>query len=263
MTMAWAGVAMKKDYPYSFRPLLTSHEVAAPQLKWILSKTSVKHVAILGPNNDSGVATGGDAHDAYQALGVAKIDFEKFDADRTDFSPILTRLISEGIDAIDTDGSAPVTAGLIIKQARELGFKGVIIRTGGEGTADILKIAGAAAEGLYVHQPINPEDPSVQNYIKRYQAKYESDMNAYSPVLYANVQALFAAIEKADTVTDVDKVAQTMADMKDFDTVLGKVNWTSGKDYEMRHQFLTPFYVGQVSGGKVKIVASCTFDACN
>lgn len=262
MTMAWAGVAMQKEYPYSFRPLLTSHEVAGPQLKWILGKEKVTHVAILGPNNDSGQATGGDAQDAYKAAGVANIDFEKYEADRTDFSPILTKLISEGVDAIDTDGSAPVTAGLIVKQARELGFKGVMIRTGGEGTADILKIAGKDAEGLYVHQPINLDDPRMQDYLKRYHAKYQGEMNAYSPVLYANVQALFAAMEKAGTVTDVDKIAQTMADLKDFETVLGKVNWTSGKDYDLKHQFLTPFYIGQVSNGKLNTVASCTFDAC-
>jgi branched-chain amino acid transport system substrate-binding protein len=263
MTMAWSSVAMKKEYPYSFRPLLTSREVAMPQLKWILSKVHVKYVAILCPNNESGQATGGDALEAYKALGVPAVQLEMYESDRNDFSPLMTKLISQDIDAIDLDGSPPVTAGLIVKQARELGFEGAIIRTGGEGTADILKVAGKdAAEGLYVHQPINPDDPKIKDYVKRYAAKYKGDMNAYSPVLYANAQALFAAMEKAGTATDVDKVAQTMADMKDFDTVLGKVNWTTGRDYQLKHQFLTPFYVGQVSGGHVKIVASCTFDQC-
>jgi branched-chain amino acid transport system substrate-binding protein len=263
MTMAWSSVAMKEEYPYSFRPLLTSREVALPQLKWILSKVAVKHVVIVGPNNESGQATSGDARDAYKRLGVPDVGLEMYEADRADFSPLLTKLIAGNIDAIDLDGSAPVTAGLIVKQARELGFKGAIIRTGGEGTADILKVAGAnAAEGLYVHQPINPDDPKIKDYVARYAAAYKGDMNAYSPVLYANVQVLFAAMEKAGTVTDVDKIAETMAGMHDFETVLGKVNWTKGSDYEMKHQFLTPFYVGQISGGRLKIVASCNFDGC-
>lgn len=263
MTMAWAKVAMKRDYPYSFRPLLTSREIALPQLKWIQAKLNVKHVVVLGPRNESGQTTGQDALAAYKAVGVPTVDLEMYEADRNDFSPILTKLIARGIDAIDTDGSAPVTTGLIVKQARELGFKGAIIRTGGEGTADILRVAGAeAAAGMYLHQPINPGDARIQEYLRRYSQKYAGDMNAYSPVLYANVQALFAAMEKAGTVSDVDKVAQTLANMKDVDTVLGKVNWTGGAGYEQQHQLLTPFYVGQIVDGKPKIVATCSFDSC-
>src|SRR3546814_12759817 len=79
-----------------------------------------------------------------------------FERDRLDMVPLLTRLMAQGVDAIDLDGNAPATAGLIVKQARELGFKGLIIRSGGPATPEIIKVAGKqATAGMVVYAPID------------------------------------------------------------------------------------------------------------
>jgi branched-chain amino acid transport system substrate-binding protein len=144
-----------------------------------------------------------------------------------------------------------------------MGFKGPIIRTGGDATADIIKVAGAAnAEGLYVHQTIDTSDAKVAEYVKRYTDKYKGDMNAFSPMFYANVQVLFAGMQKAGTTTDVDKIRDAMVALSGTDTVIGKVSWTGEQLYGVKRQIDAPFYIGQIKAGKSVIVAKCTTKGC-
>jgi branched-chain amino acid transport system substrate-binding protein len=263
MTMAFTPKALSKDFPYSFRPVISTEEFSDPQIGWVVKKLGAKNVGGLFPNDESGQQVALANAKAYEKAG-AKFDArEFFERERVDFVPLLTRLFAKNIDAIELDGNSPTTAGLIVKQAREMGFKGPIIRTGGDATADIIKVAGAAnAEGLYVHQTIDPNDPKVAAYVKRYTDKYKSDMNAFSPMFHANVQVLFAAMQKAGTTTDVDKIRDAMVSLSGTDTVIGKVSWTGEQLYGVKRQIDAPFYIGQIKGGKSVIIAKCTTKAC-
>jgi branched-chain amino acid transport system substrate-binding protein len=263
MTMAFTPKALSKDFPYSFRPVISTEEFSDPQIGWVVKKLGAKNVGGLFPNDESGQQVALANAKAYEKAG-AKFDArEFFERERVDFVPLLTRLFAKNIDVIELDGNSPTTAGLIVKQAREMGFKGPIIRTGGDATADIIKVAGAAnAEGLYVHQTIDPNDPKVAEYVKRYTDKYKSDMNAFSPMFYANVQVLFAGMQKAGTTTDVDKIRDAMVALSGTDTVIGKVSWTGEQQYGVKRQIDAPFYIGQIKGGKSVIVAKCTTKGC-
>ena len=118
----------------------------------------------------SGQQVGAANEAAYEAVGAKFVAKEFFERERVDFVPLLTRVLAQNIDAFELDGNAPQTAGLLVKQLRELGFKGPIIRTGGDATADILKIAGKdATENVYVHQPINTDsagDPGIHQALR-------------------------------------------------------------------------------------------------
>jgi branched-chain amino acid transport system substrate-binding protein len=262
MTMAFTPKALGKEFPYSFRPVISTDEFSEPQIGWVVKKLGSKRIGGLFPNDESGQQVALANARAYEKAGANFDAREFFERERVDFVPLLTRLFSKNIDTIELNGNSPTTAGLIVKQARELGFKGPIIRTGGDATADIIKVAGkAAAEGVYVHQTINPTDPAVAAYIKRYAAKYKGDMNAFSPMFHANVQMLFGAMQKAGTVTDSEKIRDTMAAMTGFDTVIGKAGWTEGA-YGIKRQIDAPFYVGQIRDGASVIVAKCSTKAC-
>jgi branched-chain amino acid transport system substrate-binding protein len=251
MTMAFTPKALSAEYKYSLRPVIPSDVFSDPQIKWVVQKLGAKRVGGLFPNDESG-----------QQVGAAN-EAAFFERERVDFVPLLTRVLAQNIDAFELDGNSPQTAGLLVKQLRELGFKGPIIRTGGDATADILKIAGKeATENVYVHQPINPELASIQAYTKRFEAKYKVPLNAFSPFFYANVQMLFAGMQKAGTVTDVDKVREAVLGLKDFDSVLGKVNWIGQAQWKSNQQLDAPFYVALIKGGEAHVVAKCTPAVC-
>ena len=263
MTMAFTPKALSADYKYSFRPVIPSDVFSDPQIKWVVQKLGAKRIGGLFPNDESGQQVGAANEAAYQAVGAKFVAKEFFERERVDFVPLLTRVLAQNIDAFELNGNSPQTAGLLVKQLRELGFKGPIIRTGGDATADILKIAGKdATENVYVHQPINTDAPAIQQYTKRFEAKYKTPLNAFSPFFYANVQMVFAAMQKAGTVTDSDKVREAMLGLKDFETVLGKVNWTGQAQWKSNQQLDAPFYVALLKGGAAQVVAKCTPKAC-
>lgn len=263
MTMAFTPKALSPDYKYSFRPVLPSDVFSDPQVKWVVEKLGVKRIGGLFPNDESGQQVAAANEAGYVAVGAKFVAKEFFERERVDFVPLLTRVLAQNIDAFELDGNSPQTAGLLVKQLRELGFKGPIIRTGGDATADLLKIAGKeATENVYVHQPINPESPAIQEYTKRFEAKYRIPLNAFSPFFYANLQMMFAGMQKAGTVTDTDKVREAMLGLKDFDSVLGKVNWMGDKLWKSNQQLDAPFYVALIKGGAAHVVAKCTPAQC-
>lgn len=263
MTMAFTPKALSAEYKYSFRPVIPSDVFSDPQVKWVVEKLGAKRIGGLFPNDESGQQVGAANEAGYVAVGAKFVAKEFFERERVDFVPLLTRVLAQNIDAFELNGNSPQTAGLLVKQLRELGFKGPIIRTGGDATADLLKIAGKeATENVYVHQSINPDSASIQEYTKRFEAKYKISLNAFSPFFYANVQMLFAAMQKAGTVTDADKVRQAMLGLKDFDSVLGKVNWMGEAQWKSNQQLEAPFYVAVIKGGAAHVVAKCTPKLC-
>jgi len=263
MTMAFTPKALSPEFTYSFRPVIPTDVFSDPQSKWVVQKLGVKRIGGLFPNDESGQQISGANEAAYSAVGAKFVAKEFFERERVDFVPLLTRVLAQNIDAFELDGTSPQTAGLLVKQLRELGFKGPIIRTGGDATADILKIAGKeAAENVYVHQPIDPEAPAMSGYIKRFETKYKVPMNAFSPFFYADLQVLFAAMKKAGTVTDTDKVRDAMLSLGDFETVLGKVSWTGQAQWKSNQQLDAPFYVALLKGGVAHIVAKCNSTQC-
>jgi branched-chain amino acid transport system substrate-binding protein len=262
-TMAFTDKAMNKDTPYSFRPVLPSSLFSLPQAKWVVKELGITKIAGFYPNDETGQALLKDNEEAYKAAGAGFVIKETFERERTDFTPLLTRVIASDAEAIELSGNSPQTAGLIVKQAREFGWDKPIIRTGGDATADIINVAGAQfAEGVYVHQPLNVEMPETKAYVDRWKAKYKTEVNGFSPFFYVNMKMLFEGIKKAGTVDDTDKIRAAMLELKDYPSVLGPVSWTGEQKYGINHQLNAPFYVGQIKGGKSVTIATCDLDTC-
>lgn len=263
MTLGFTAKALQKDKPFTFRPNVTTAEVSQPQIDWLVKTQGVKTVGALFPNDETGQQIAKDLRAAYKKAGADLAATEFFERDRVDFVPLLTRMSARGIDAIELDGNSPTTAGLIVKQAREIGFTGKILRTGGPATQEIVNVAGVeAAEGMFVHTPIDPSLPSTKAYADRYVATYKHAMNGFSPAFYDGTNMLFEAMRRAGTVTDTDAVRQALEKLSDFPGSMGKLNWTGQEVYGINHQLNAPFYVAEVVGGKEIIRAKCDVTRC-
>jgi branched-chain amino acid transport system substrate-binding protein len=263
-TLGFTTKALGPDKLYSFRPPVTTAEVSQPQIDWLVKTQGIKKVGALFPNDETGQSISKDLEEAYKKAGSALSAKEFFERERVDFVPLLTRMMARGIDAIELDGNAPATSGLILKQARELGFKGKIIRTGGPATQEIINVAGkAAAEGMFVHTPIDPQQVSTKAYVDLYAAKYKTAMNGFSPAFYDATNMLFEAMRRAETVSDSDKVRIELEKIKDFPGALGSLSWTGQATYGINHQLNAPFFIAEVKDGTEVIRARCTVDGCH
>lgn len=265
VTLGFTNKALAADKPLSFRPVITTLEFAEPQIMWMVKSLGVKKAGGLFPNDESGQVIARDLEQAYRKAGGELTAKEFFERDRVDFVPLLTRMLARGIDTIELDGNAPGTAGLIAKQARELGFKGRIVRTGGPATAEIIAVAGKeASEGMIVHAVLDPSTRSTRTYMDLYIAKYKAAPNGFSPSFHDFTNMLFEAMRRAGTVTDTQKVRLELEKLKDFEGVLGKLNWTGKASYGIDHQLAVPFYVAEIKNGIEVVRARCTVAAgCN
>ena len=262
LTLGFTSKALMPEKPFTFRPNLTTGEISQPQIDWIVKSQGLKTVGALFPNDETGQQIAKDVAKAYKKAG-AVMTTEFFGRDRVDFIPLLTKLLAAGVDAIELDGNSPVTAGQIVQQARDVGFEGIIIRTGGPATQDIINVAGkAAAEGLFVHSGIDLAIPGVAAYQARYEKTYNAKMNGFSPYFFDGVNMLFKAMQIAGTVEDSAAVRDALAEIKDYPGVLGTLNWTGKEKYGIAHQIDAPFYVARVKDGEEVIVARCNVNVC-
>ena len=261
MTLAFSPRALGPDAPFAFRPVITTGEFSDPQVAWLMKTKPSKQVVSLLPNDETGQQMGAGNTASYAKAG-AKLQVEYYERERVDFVPVLTRLLMTA-DALEIGGNSPTTAGLILKQARELGYRGPVFVTGGDVAAEAVKVAGKeAAEGVYVHLPIDTGLPDTAAYVARFKAKNGPNMNGFSPFFYAGLQMLFTAMQKAGTVEDTTKIAATLEGLSDVPTAMGKAGWTGEKQYGIQHQIDLPFYVGQIKDGVVTKVATCDVNAC-
>jgi branched-chain amino acid transport system substrate-binding protein len=66
------------------------------------------------------------SHDerAYEKAGIKVVFKDFYERGTQDFLPILTRVVAVKPDIIDFDGSTPADSGVILKQARQIGYAG-------------------------------------------------------------------------------------------------------------------------------------------
>ena len=148
---------------------------------------------------------------------------QKFSSGDKDFRAQLTAIKAANPDAIFVPGYYS-EAGLIVKQARELGIS--IPLFGGDGweAPELIQIGGKALEGTYYSTHYSPENdsPVVQNFVAKYKAKYNNEVpDAMAALGYDSALVLADAIKRAGT-TDGPKLRDAIAATKDFSGVTGK-----------------------------------------
>lgn len=181
------------------------------------------------------VAVLSDAASAYSD-GLQKFFKEKFIADGgeivadqkysggdKDFKAQLTTIKAANPDAIFVPGYY-TEAGLIVLQARQLGITVPLIGGDGWEGAPLIQIGGDALQGCYFSTHYSAEDksPQVQEFVKRFQAKYNGETpDAMAALGYDSAMILADAMKRAGT-TESAKLRDAIAATKDFPGVTGK-----------------------------------------
>ncbi|MGB9776908.1 MAG: ABC transporter substrate-binding protein [Anaerolineae bacterium] len=157
--------------------------------------------------------------DAFEAGGGKVVVWETYTAGDTDFTAILTKVKDANPDVLYLPDYYS-TVNVIAAQANQMGIKAV--KLGGDGW-DSPNLDRTAAAGGFFTNHYSSEDtrPVVQEFVKKYQAKYGSVPDALAALAYDAANILFQAIQQAGT-DDPVKVAQTMEKGK-FSVVSGDI----------------------------------------
>lgn len=140
-----------------------------------------------------------------------------------DFKAQLTAIKPGAPDAIFASGYYNET-GLIAVQARELGINVPLLGGDGWDSPSLVQVAGKAIEGSFFSNHFSVEDtsPRIQEWVKKYQSKYNKTPDAMSALGYDSAMILADAIKRAGT-TEGKALGAAIAGTKDFEGITGKI----------------------------------------
>ncbi len=209
---------------YVFRNSLPESAAIPQSIKRAKAKYNLKKVAIMySDNNDLAVSGYKTIQQTLKEEGIEVLGVETFADKNTDFSAQLTKIATLKPDAVMVAGLYQEAA-LILKKARELGINVPVVGNNGFNSPQLIKSAGAAADGAVVASPWFPgkDDPKVKKFIADYKAKYNKEPDQFAAQAYDALQIMAIALEKSGSNTDRKKLREQLAAVKDYDGVTGK-----------------------------------------
>ena len=209
-----------------------STDVLIPEgIRVTQEKLGYQRVATIADTVDFASRVSDEVHrKVFTESGVEVLTTETFATGDTDFSSQLTRIKALNPDAIFISAQQ-IEVIKILTQGRELGIPTDIPFISHVLSIDEIRSAGDAAEGAitFTSWVSTAETPGNQAFVQNYIAKYDMEPSVWAAQSYAAVYILAEAIKNAQS-TDSDAIAAALAEIKDFDTILGKFSFDSNGD---------------------------------
>ncbi|WP_313697904.1 ABC transporter substrate-binding protein [Achromobacter sp.] len=242
---------------YNFRTMNSNVEFGPAMVKWLKeNRPEAKKVALIVPNDATGQVVMPTLGQAYKDAGYS-VWSEGYERGSKEFTPLLMRMMAQDTDVLDLNLNAPGEAGLLVKQARQIGYKGIIWQVGGPGIDEVADIAGPLAEGFMSYDVFDFNEPAAMKFVENYKKRWSGVINAQTPGWYNSARILFKAIEEAGTVSDTDKVRKAMESISGFDAgIYGPVVWGGERAYGVNHQLLNKFWITEIKNGKPHALTS-------
>jgi branched-chain amino acid transport system substrate-binding protein len=180
--------------------------------------------------------------------GEIVVDQSYTDKD-VDFKAQLTSIRGVKPDAIFIPGYY-TQAGLIARQARELGLKIPLMGGDGWDSPKLFEIGGKALENSYISNHYSPDNQQeiVQNFIKKFKEAYGVIPDGLAAQGYDAALVLFDSIKRAGS-TEAKAIRDAIASTKDFQGVTGKIT------IDEQRNASKPAVVLKVEGGVFKFVS--------
>src|SRR5829696_9662733 len=189
--------------------MIANYQPGPAIYKFPRENRGVKTVAFVAANEsdplsqrDSGVA-------AATALGLQVVaENDTYQNDTRDFTPVLTPIVKLKPDLLVLSGVAPGNAPLLIRAARELGYKGLISTETAQDAKVLEEGAGELANGfISVGGASTPEIASdeMQAFVEHYTKKYGEYNDESNTKVYALPYILETLKASPKAITDVEE----------------------------------------------------------
>lgn len=212
---------------------------------------NIKRVAVFYAQND---AFNKSETEIFQQTvkdqGMELVTVQKFQTTDTDFQTQATNAINLKPDLVIVSGLS-ADGGNLVRQLRELGYKGLIIGGNGLNTSSVLSVCKALCDGVLVAQAYSPDHPGEINTAFRtaYREQFKKEPPQFSAQAFAAVQVYVEALKALDKKTDVSTMplAQVRTELNKqvlagkYDTPLGEIAFTPEGDVIQKD-----FYVAEI-----------------
>ena len=189
-----------------------------------------KKIAIVHDKTAYGKGLADETKKYMNEAGKQEALYEAYTAGEKDYTALVSKLKSEGIDVLYV-GGYHTEAGLIVRQMRDQGMSTVLISGDALVTDEYWAITGDAGEGtLMTFSPDPRKNAEAAPVVEKFRAK-GIEPEGYVLYTYAAIQAWAQAATKAGS-TDYDKVVAAL-NSGEFDTVLGKLSFDGKGDVKL------------------------------
>jgi branched-chain amino acid transport system substrate-binding protein len=217
-----------KNYTFVFRTIGRDDQQGPAAASYIINTLKPKRVAILHDKQSYGQGIATSVKNQLDKAKVPVAVFEGINAGDSDYSAVITKLKSEGVDFVYYGGYHP-ELGLLMRQAAEQGLKVTFMGPEGAGNPDINAIAGDAVEGMLLTLPADfSQDPKNAAIVKAFKDKNRNPAGAFQLTSYTATMAIVDGIKGAGS-TDPAKVAKWLHGHS-IDSPIGKVSWNKQGD---------------------------------
>lgn len=206
--------------------------------------------AIILQDNSTDYAVG--LSDAFRSVFKGEVvDELNFSDGDTDFNAILTNIRDKDFDVIFIPGYYE-EAGLLIKQAREMGIDQPILGPDGFANSTLVELASTQnVNDVYYtgHFTPNSEEPAVKEFMAAFEEEYGVEADSFAALAYDAANLVLQAIETAGTV-DSDAVTEAIATTTDFSGVTGTFSLDENHN-PVKSTFVIEMQNGEEAGNTV------------
>ena len=207
---------------FAFRTCFNDSFQGTAAANYAVSKFSAKKAVILRDSSSDYSKGLADAfRTTFTEAGGEIVSEDAYAKGADNFNAVMTKFKGQQFDVIYLPGYY-TEAGKAIKQARDLGVTQPILGGDGFDSPVLAEQAGAQLTDVYYtnHYSSEDQDPKVQEFIKAFKAKYNTDPNAFNALGYDTLKFVADRVKRAATKDGVG-VQKALAETKDFAGVTG------------------------------------------
>jgi len=227
---AASGLSAISDFV--FRTNLTTDVLIPNGVKVTQEKLGYQRVATLFDDIDLFSQTSDqELKKALADSGVEILTSESFQTGETDLSAQFTHIKALNPDVIFISSTVADISNILI-QGRALGVPSDIpFIVNLTLSRDLVEAAGDAADGTitFTSWDSTADTPGNQAFVQNYSTKYGIEPNVWAAQFYTAVHILAKGIAEAQS-TDPEAIAAALAEIRDFDTILGSFSFNTVGD---------------------------------
>lgn len=218
---------IKRKYWTFFRNSFPNSAQGEFTADYFVNQKKYQRIAVLSDYSSYSDGLANSVEDSIKKLGGNVAFRGKIKSGTQNFTAILTKIKALNPDVIYYSGYY-TDGGLLRVQQQQLGINADFVGGDSNDNPDFLKLAGKAAEGVYL---VNVPTPDILPYeaAKKYLTAYEDRFNMKPPSIWAVVnadglRAVMEGVEKTNSF-DTKKISDYIRnDMKDFPGITGPFN---------------------------------------
>ena len=219
---------------------------------YIFNGTSHRKVSILYINNEGGVGNRNSFRSRFLEMGGSVLLEEAYSQDSTDLRSQLTKISKSDTQAIIVV-SYPRDTPLVLRQAHELGVtQPLFFQTEAVEDANVLREAGATAEGVVYILPAPAMGDASTKFRKAYQERYKKGPELYAAEGYDAVHLIASAFSTKNGSSETSLSGTTVRDH-----LLSLKNWTGASGsitFDPNGDVIKPMAIKKIENGQPKIL---------